>query len=480
MVIARKIAYNVLVSSISKILATVLALVSIGLITRYLGKDGFGNYSTVIAFFAFFTALSDLGLSSISTREISRNGADEEKIMGNVFTLRVATALLVVIVSPAIIFFFPYDPEVKRGILVAALAFFFSSSYQILNGVFQKNLAIDKIAFSELIGKLIQVSGVFLAIKFGLGFDWIIASLLAYMIASFLMIFFWSKKYIKIRLRFNIGYWKEFLKESYPIGAVTIITFIYFKIDTIMLSLMRTSADVGIYNAAYKIIENITFFPGMIMGLIFPIMSHSIFSDREKFQDISNKTFKVFLIFVLPLVVGTVFLSDGIINLIGGAGFFESANVLRILVFSLAFIFFGNFFNAILISGNQQKKLMYILALAAVINVSLNYILISKFSYFGAAWVAVATEFFVASGTFLLVFKKIKYMPKAEKFLGIAGAAFFMGLVLYLSESAGFFARGFMSVATYMLFLWVFKAVKTEEITSIISKRGIKEYEEIS
>ena len=54
MVIARKIAYNVLVSSISKILATVLALVSIGLITRYLGKDGFGNYSTVIAFFAFF------------------------------------------------------------------------------------------------------------------------------------------------------------------------------------------------------------------------------------------------------------------------------------------------------------------------------------------------------------------------------------------------------------------------------------------
>ena len=479
MVVARKIAYNVLFSSVSKILATALALVSIGLITRYLGKDGFGNYSTVIAFFSFFTALSDFGLSSISTREISRAGADEEKIMGNVFTLRIITAFVVVIFSPVIVFFFPYGSEVKRGIMIAAFAFFFSASYQILNGVFQKNLAIDKIAFSELTGKIIQVAGVFLAIKFGLGFDWIIGALLAYMIVSFLMIFFWAKKYIKIKMQIDLDYWKKFLKESYPIGAVTIITFIYFKIDTIMLSLMRTSADVGIYNAAYKIIENITFFPGMIMGLIFPIMSHSIFSDRKRFQDISDKTFKVFLIFILPLVVGTLFLSDGIIRLIGGVGFSESVGVLKILIFSLAFIFFGNFFNAVLISGNQQKKLMYVLSIAAIVNISLNYFLIRNFSYVGAAWTAVITEFFVATGTFVLVFKKIKYIPKVEHGLGIVGAAFFMGIILYISENLSFFARGFLSVLIYLLLLWIFKAIKTEEITSIISKKGVQKYEEI-
>ena len=64
---------------------TVLALVGIGFITRYLGAGGFGDYSTILAFFFFFGSLADLGLYAISTREISRPGSNEEEILGNVF-----------------------------------------------------------------------------------------------------------------------------------------------------------------------------------------------------------------------------------------------------------------------------------------------------------------------------------------------------------------------------------------------------------
>jgi O-antigen/teichoic acid export membrane protein len=84
----RKIAYNVVFSATAKMAGTVLALIGIGFITRYLGKDGFGDYSTVLAFFFFFGALADLGLYSISTREISRPGSNEEEILGNVFSIR--------------------------------------------------------------------------------------------------------------------------------------------------------------------------------------------------------------------------------------------------------------------------------------------------------------------------------------------------------------------------------------------------------
>ena len=70
MVIARKIAYNVLVSSVSKILSTALALAAIGFIARR-GTGEFGDYATVLAFLSFFSAVSDLGLYQFSTREIS-------------------------------------------------------------------------------------------------------------------------------------------------------------------------------------------------------------------------------------------------------------------------------------------------------------------------------------------------------------------------------------------------------------------------
>src|SRR5665647_2308415 len=103
MAVARKIAYNVAFGSISKVFSTALALVSIGLITRYLGKEGFGNYATVLAFLSFFAAIADLGLYSIVTREISRPKADEAKIIGNIFSLRVVASLVILIVSPAVV-----------------------------------------------------------------------------------------------------------------------------------------------------------------------------------------------------------------------------------------------------------------------------------------------------------------------------------------------------------------------------------------
>jgi len=479
MKVARKIAYNVAASTICKVLSTVLALVSIGIITRYLGQKGFGDYATVLAFFSLFAALSDLGLYSISTREISREGADETKIMGNMFSLRILSSLVVLILAPAIVYFFPYSPEVKGGIIIAAGSYVFSCAYQILNGVFQKNLAMDKVAFSETLGKALQVALVILAVKYNLGFVWIIWALFFYMVFSFSLVFWWSRRYIKIKPQFDFSYWKKFLTESYPVGIATIITFLYFKMDTILLSVMKSSGDVGIYNAAYKVVENITFFPGMIMGLIFPIMSHSIFADRARFLDISNKTFKVFLLVVVPLIVGTLFLSSGVINLIGGAGFAESSWVLKILVFSLALIFFSSFYNSVLLAGNLQKKLMFILGVAAIFNLSVNYfIAIPQFSYMGAAFVSVATQFIVAGATGYLAMRYIKYRPKIERFWGIILSGIIMASFLYFFRGHNFFLSGTLGVAIYALFLWIFRAVKTEEITSIISRKGVEEYEQ--
>jgi len=469
---ARKIAYNVVFSSVAKVLSTALALVAIGFITRYLGAEGFGEYSTVVAFLSFFAAILDLGLYSISTREISRKEEETEKIIGNILSLRVVSSLVAFLIVPFVFLLFPYPMEVKRGIAIIAASFFFSSTYQVLNGVFQRSLAMDKVAMSELIGKVVQVAIVVLAVKLNLGFNWIILSILFNMLASLILVFVWSRRYIQLRLRADFAYWKEFLRESFPMGAVAIITFLYYRLDTILLSIMRPSADVGIYNAAFKIIDNVSFFPGMFMGLIMPIMAKNFFAEKEKFRRVSDKTFKVFTIMIVPLIVGTIFLAGDIIRLIGGAGFGEAANVLRILIFALAFIFFGNFFNSIMVAGNLQKKLMYILGLAAIVNITLNLIFIPKFSYMAASFNSVITEFLVAILTFWVVAKKADYFPKVKKLSGILFSGFMMAAVLFFFRGANFFILFFGSSAIYLLFLWLIRAVEVDEIKSLISKEN--------
>lgn len=470
MVNAKKIAFNVFFNSAAKVVSTVLALVAIGFITRYLGRDGFGNYATVLAFFAFFNAVADLGLYSISTREISRPDADEKSIMGKVFTLRVFSSLLVFLFALILIIFLPYPSEIKLGIVVVAATFVLTSSYSILNGVFQKNIAMNKVAASEVLGKIFQVALVILAVKKDWGFPAIIGAFFLASSLNAVLVFVLSRKYIKFKLDFDFPFWKKFLRDSAPMGISVLITFFYFKMDTILLSMMQSSADVGIYNVAYKIIENLIFFPAMIMGLIFPIMSRYIFTDRQKFEIISNKTFKIFVLLVIPIVLGVLFLSEEIVGLIGGAGFQESALTLRILIFALIFIFFGNFWSSLLLAGNLQKKLMYALLCCAVFNISANLIVIPLFSYKGAAVISTLTEMLVVFLAFYLTFRHLHYLPKIDNWGGIFLSSTIMALFLFFFQHFNFFLIVFVSAALYFFFLWFTRAITNQELRLIFSK----------
>jgi O-antigen/teichoic acid export membrane protein len=473
MAVVRKIAYNVFFNATAKILATVLALVSIGFITRYLGRDGFGDYATVLAFFSFFGSLADLGLYSIATREISRVGADEKKIMGNVFSLRLFSSLTVFLFSP-LVFLLPYSHELKIGIIIAAASFVFSASYSVLNGIFQKYLVMDRVAITELIGKVIQLSIIILAVKMDWGFSVIISSLLFYMIFNFVVILILSRKYIRFKIEIDFDYWKKFLKESLPMGIAVVITFLYFKTDTIMLSMMQSSSDVGIFNAAFKVIENITFFPAMLIGLILPLTARYIFTDKEKFQNISDKTFKVLLVLIIPVVIGALFLADGIIRLIGGGGFAESANVLRIIIFSLAFIFFGSFFNNVLLAGNLQKKLMIALGFCAVFNISLNFYLIPHYSYLGASYTSVFTEMLVASFGFYLTKKHLKYTPRINNLGGMFISGLAMATFLFFFQGWNLFLAAPASAIVYFASLYLTKSISQEEIKSLFNRDKVQ------
>lgn len=478
----RRIAYNVVISSTAKIIGTVLALVGISFITRYLGKDGFGDYATILAFFTFFSALADLGLYAISTREISRPESDELEILGNVFTMRLILSVAMALVAPVLVLAFPYSSAVKSGIIIAASAYVFSSSYSVLIGLFQKRLAMDKVAIGELVGRIFQVVIIILVVRKDIGFLAIVGALFVNMLVSFLVIFAWSRKYLSFSLRFNWGTWKNFLAQSYPVGISAIITFAYFKLDTILLSIMKTSSEVGIYNAAYKVLENISFFPAMLIGLVMPIMSLYIFHERDKFLQVADKVFKVFLIITVPLVIGVLFLAGNIINLIGGAGFSEATIVLRILSFAIAFIFFGNFFTNVIIAGNLQKKMMRVLFFCAVFNVSLNLVLIPRFSYLGAAITSSLTEFLVVALTGWLCWKKLKYLPSFQKSapILISGAA--MAMFLYLFSGFNFFILVISSGLIYFALLWIFRVVTTGELLSLINKKGeeTREYEPVN
>src|SRR3989338_6912040 len=99
MTVARRIFFNTIYQSAGKILSTAIALVSVGLTTRYLGQTGYGEYTTVISFMGFFGILADLGLYLTATKKISDPGADKKKIRGGIFGLRLVTVIAALTVT---------------------------------------------------------------------------------------------------------------------------------------------------------------------------------------------------------------------------------------------------------------------------------------------------------------------------------------------------------------------------------------------
>lgn len=137
---SNKIVYNVAFSSVAKVLSTVAALVGIGFITRHLGQEGFGWYATALAFLPLFGALGDWGLPQTTAMRISKPGAEEKKIVSNAIGIRIILSLLILAVVPILVPALPYPIELKMAIVLVAFSYVFSSSYQVLIGLFQKIL----------------------------------------------------------------------------------------------------------------------------------------------------------------------------------------------------------------------------------------------------------------------------------------------------------------------------------------------------
>ncbi len=472
--LTQKIALNATISSAARVIELAISLVIIGLITRHLGENGFGDYATILAFVYIFTVLADLGLYSIVVREISREGADEEKILNNALTLRMFAGLIILGLAYFVSLLFPYPSQIQIGIAIAAFGFWFLSNTQVLMGLFQKHLRLDKVALAELAGRMIQLAVVWIVVYYSVGaychtpLHGIVAAVAIGAIFNFLIILYFASGYIKLKPRFNFSYWKYLLKQSFPLAISAILVMIYFKLDTIFLSVMKTSEAVGVYSLSYKILESLIFFPAMIVGLTMPLMSKTFLIDRQKFYSIIQRTLNFLVIIIVPLIIGTLFTSEKIIRLIGGArGFADSPMVLNILVFAIAMIFLGALFSNVIIAANKQKFLAQIYFIGAVVNVIANFIFIPKYSYYGAAATTVLTELLVTALMIAVIVKTINFFPSFKIFFKALFASGAMALALVYSSDLNIFYLLIVGIAVYFPILYLIGGISKEELKKL-------------
>ena len=471
MSLSTKIAHNTIIQIASKLIASILGLLTIAIITRYLGKSGFGDYTTIMVYLTFFATIADLGLTLVTVQLISKPNANEEKIIGNLFAFRIISALVFLGTSIIIAFLLPYSRIVKLGIALTSLSFLFVNFNQVLVGIFQKNLRMDKVAIAEIVSRSFLLIAVFGAYFYDYGLMGILTATLLANFISFLFHYIFSRGFIRAKISIDLKLWGEIIKQSWPIAITIFFNLIYLRTDTIILSLMKSSEDVGIYGASYRVIDVLVTLPFMFAGIILPILTRSwAEKNKEFFATVLQKSFDVMLIMAIPMLVGTFFTANEIINLIAGPDFHQSALVLKILIIASTFIFIGTMYSHAIIAIEKQKEIIKYYIFVALSSLLAYFIFIPKFSYIGAAWVTVYSEVTIAFSSFYLVYKYARFVPNFKMFFKVLASSAIMGLALYYLEifHINFYIILFSAILIYFISLFLLKGITKKELSDIL------------
>ncbi|MEK7583121.1 MAG: flippase [Patescibacteria group bacterium] len=402
------ISRNFGIAFFSRAAVNTLGLIILAILTRQLGPEGFGQYSTIYAYLFFVSIAADMGIGTLLTREISREGADEARITGLLVTLRLVLIGVTTAVAVALLPLVGYGSVVTMGILIVILATAAQSITQVLMGVFQKHLRLGVVAVGDFITRGIQLGGLLVLLKYGMvaliPVLWInVVAEVIHMVITVVA----ARHIIPFHLKIDVVYWKGMLRSAFPIAASLVFTLVYFKIDTVMLSVMSSEAEVGMYSVAYKVLEVVIFFPAMYVGLIMPLLSKFAFRSSE-FRPVFFRAARRLGAGATLTVVALVVFANPIIALIGDAAFSAAVPLLRILSISIGIIFFGNLFGSAIIALDLQRKGIWIYGCGAAINVLLNLLFIPQYGATAAAWNTVATELLVTLLMARLIWPAIK------------------------------------------------------------------------
>ncbi len=429
----KKVAENSAIQMIGKIFSMIFGVVGIGIMTRYLGQEGFGKYTTIITFTQIFTVFLDLGLSNVTLKMISHeNDENTENIISKIFTLRLFLNFLIFL-APIAVFLFPYSNDIKQGVLISSFAFFFTNLIQVLVVLLQKKLNTTSYVIGEVFSKFIFLLSIIYIATNSLELKHILIFSILSNFIYFINVFIGARKYSKIKLKIDLKFWKEILIMCWPFALSIILNLIYFRGDTFILSLLKPQIDVGIYGAAYKVLEIYGMFPILFVNLVLPILDRSYKQgDFERFKRIIQKIFDFFLMMAVPLIFGGLLLSKDIIILVAGEDFAKAGSVLQILILAMSIIIFGALFCSLVIAVNKQKKMTIGYITAAIISIIGYLILIPKYSYFGAAITTVIVELIVTIFAVIIFKQETKFLPNIKSVYKILFSSIIMFIFIYL------------------------------------------------
>lgn len=417
-----RLASNTLVQAAAIPLQSFISLGTYALITRYLGPSAFGDYTTATAYLLIPLALADIGLSAIVVREISSVPERAEEVLRASYSLRLIISAVAVAVTAGTSLLLPFDHRARIAILIMAGGAFLSLVNLSILPILQVQLRMQWAVFANLSGRIATLAVTLLVLALGLGFKAVVTANVVGLAVILAVCVFAARSSYTLRPSVDLAYWKRFLRASLILGTGLAILQVYFRVDTVLIGLLRPSAEVGLYGAAYKFIELTQGLAFTVFISMFPSLSAFAARGDTRFTSLAQKSFEAVMAAAVPLSVTMFFAAGPLLDATAGHRYGGAAGALRILAFYPLLGFASGLFWRILIAAHNEGTLLAAAVSILVVNLVLNLALIPTYGYRVAAITSIGSEAFSLAIAALATRRKVGFVPQLG-YLGVLTAS---------------------------------------------------------
>lgn len=419
---------------VSQILTSICAFFWTILTAQYLGPSKYGIFGTAVSVASIFGVFATFGVFTYLVRAISTDFENEDKYLSNTLTLKIFLAFLYIALILITLLVLGWNRYVIGICLLFALEYLIKTYHDVFFSSFQAHEKMKYQAITNIIVTICTLVGIVL-VTFS---DWGLRGIsLVYILANFIALIYavyaLRKNIIKFSLSFDFAFYKVLLKAGIPFALTGLFYTIYYSIDLTMLTHLTSTYQTGLYNSAYKLINVLTLFYTIYTAVVFPVMT-KLFKDEKDLLNLSFvKSIKYLTLATLPIAVFTLFYGYDLIA-IYGSEYTEAGGVLKILIWTVCFLFINGACTMILNASHKEYSVTKIYSIAAIFNVVLNLILIPKYSVYGAAIATVISEILILILELYMI-KKIDQLPDRHLVYDIAKicvSSLVLGAVLYV------------------------------------------------
>jgi len=406
----KTIALNTFAQIVGKLISGGTAFFISILLARSLGVDGYGDFTKITTYVAFFYLFSDFGLNAAYLQ--LKVGETDTTYKNALFTTRLLLSVILIFITLAVLSFLPgsstqgYSMAVKMGIILFTPTVLLQALITTTNAFFQDRLRYDYAAYATVAGSLVTLLSILTLTHILLPNAMIYGSLLSFLIGSLLTtvvaIFFVKKLSGLPKLTIDTKTIKKLIFTALPLGITLLFNVVYFRIDSVILTITRSTMEVGTYGLAFKFFEMALVLPTFFMNAALPsfILAKKA-EDTKKLQShIRSSGITLFLLSLLVAIAGWI--ASPLITMIKPE-FVSSILPFKILLLGLPIFYLSSLSMWILVVEKKQKQMLIIYALSMIGNITANIMFIPAYGYMAAAIITIASELCILLSSYITI-----------------------------------------------------------------------------